>query len=429
MIAIPQLLKQRIMRKMQTAFDQLIFDAGEVLRSKLMRADLTIIWYRKYWRRMQRQLLAKGITEFTSEIGRQYLSGQFGESDYAKLPKGSKDIVKIVNVLCEFYDTGTLAGRKERIILDGVIGDQMCQFTAHLASLRLKTSTIREREHYLSRFLFHLKGKGLTSMSEVHQSVILDYLKTLDERFPTVAHMTLTAIRTFLKYLFEQGILEVDTSLCVPKDNYRKQAKIPSVFKPEEIQRVIGTIDRSRPCGKRDVAIVLLAARLGLRASDIAGLKFENLLWEKSTISLCQYKTARELELPLLAEVGEAIIEYLKYGRPVSGEPFVFLTGHSPFGRMYGSGITCAVRRVFLASGVIIGNRHHGPHALRHSLASLLLEQSTAMPVITEVLGHENSRSTKFYLRIDLASMKQCMLDVPPVPDDFYDQKGGYFYA
>lgn len=429
MIAMSQLLKNNIMRKTQNAFDQLIFDAGEVLRNKLLRADQTVIWYCKYWRRMQRQLSAKGITVFTSDIGRQYLSSQFGESDYATLPKRSKDIIKIVNVLCEFYDTGTLAGHKERITLDGAFGDQMRQFAAHMVSLRLKKSTIREREHYLSRFLFHLKGKGLTSISEVHQFVILDYLKTLDARFPTVAHMTLTSIRVFFKYLFEHGILEADLALCVPKDNYRKQARLPSVFKADEIQRVIGTIDRSGPCGKRDFAIVLLAARLGLRASDIAGLKFENLLWERSIISFCQYKTDRKLELPLLAEVGDAIIEYLKHGRPVSGEPFVFLTGRSPFGRMYGSGISCAVRRVFLASGVNIGKRHHGPHALRHSLASLLLEQSTAMPVITEVLGHENSRSTKYYLRIDLASMKQCMLDVPPVPDDFYNQKGGCFYA
>lgn len=429
MIAMSQLLKQHIMKKIQTAFDQLIFDAGEVLRNKLLRAEQTVVWYRIYWRRMHRQLLARGITEFSSDIGRQYLFSQFGESDYATLSKRSKDVVKIVNVLCEFYDTGTLASRKERITLDGAIGDQMRQFAAHLASIRLKPSTIREREHYLSRFLFHLKGKGVTSMGEVNQFVILDYLKTLGARFSTVVHMTLASIRAFLRYLFENGTLEVDISLCVPKDNYRKQPKLPSVFKTDEIQRVVGTADRSTPCGKRDFAIVLLAARLGLRASDIAGLKFENLLWERSMISLSQYKTARELELPLLSEVGEAIIEYLKHGRPTSSEPFVFLAGRSPFGRMYGSGISCAVRRVFLASGVNIGNRHHGPHALRHSLASLLLEQSTAMPVITEVLGHEDSHSTKYYLRIDLASMKQCMLDVPPVGDDFYDQKGGYFYA
>jgi integrase len=192
---------------------------------------------------------------------------------------------------------------------------------------------------------------------------------------------------------------------------------------------MIGSIDRSNACGKRNYAIVLLAARLGLRASDIAGMRFENLHWEQSTIVLNQYKTGRELQLPLPAEVGAAIIDYLKYGRSVSEESYVFLLARSPFRRLHSCSITNLVNAAFIASGVNIAHRHHGPHALRHSLASLLLEQSTVLPVITEVLGHENCSSTKYYLRVDLTSMKQCMLDVPAVPKDFYSQKGGYFYA
>ncbi|WPV67054.1 site-specific integrase [Chitinophaga sp. LS1] len=417
------------MRKIRTTFDQLIFDAGEVLLNKLLRTRNTVIWYRVYWRRMYRQLLAQGISEFTSAVGRQYLVNQFGELDYATLSKRDKDLMKIINVLCEFYDTGTLVSYKERIVLDGPIGQLVNQFVAHLVSLRLKPSTINERKHYLSRFCISLNEKGLISMDQLDKFVILDYLKTLDVRRPTVAHMTLRAIKTFLRYLFEQGILKTDTSLSVPKDNYKKQAKLPSVFKTDEIQQMIGSIDRSNACGKRNYAIVLLAARLGLRASDIAGMRFENLHWEQSTILFNQYKTGRELQLPLLAEVGEAIIDYLKYGRPVSEEPYVFLLARSPFGRIHSSSVTNLVNTAFVASGVNIMHRHYGPHALRHSLAGLLLEQSTVLPVITEVLGHESSCSTKYYLRVDLNSMKQCMLDVPAVPNDFYSQKGGYFYA
>lgn len=397
--------------------------------NKLLRTPNTIIWYSVYWRRMYRQLSTQGITEFTSIIGRQYLISQFGEFDYATLSKRDKDVVKIINVLCEFYDTGTLVSNKERILLNGPIGELVKQFLAHLVSRRLKPSTIHEREHYLSRFLISLCEHGVMSIDQVDKFVILDYLKSLDVRYPTVAHMTLTAIRTFLKYLFEQGIIKTDTSLSVPKDNYKKQAKLPSVFKTDEIQQMISTIDRSNACGKRNYAIVLLAARLGLRASDIAGMRFENLHWEQSTILLNQFKTGRELQLPLLSEVGEAIIDYLKYGRPLSEEPYVFLLARSPFGRIHSCSITNLVNTAFVASGVNVGRRHYGPHALRHSLASLLLEQSTVLPVITEVLGHENSGSTKYYLRVDLTSMKQCMLDVPTVPNDFYSQKGGYFYA
>jgi integrase len=146
--------------------------------------------------------------------------------------------------------------------------------------------------------------------------------------------MTLRAIRVFLEYLFDQGQLKKDTSVFVSKDKYIKQACLPSTYKVGEIQRMTSAIDRSRPCGKRNYAITLLAFRLGLRASDIARLKFENLLWEQSLVSFNQYKTGRLLQLPLLADVGEAIIAYLKYARSVSDELYVFLSGRSPVGRI-----------------------------------------------------------------------------------------------
>lgn len=417
------------MSKILNAFDQLILDASEELSSKLLRSKNTVKWYGVYWRQMQRQLAKNGTIDFNSQIGQQYLLDLFGRFDYSTLSKCNKDIVKIVNVLCEFYDTGRLVSAKERFAVDGVIGIQMKGFISHLESMRLKPSTTHEREHYLCRFLFYLKDRNIYAMSEVNNVVILDYLKTLDRLKPSIIHMTLRAIRSFLKYLFEQGQLKIDTSILVPKDKYVKQARLPSTYTVDEIQCMISAIDRSRPCGKRDYAMVLLACRLGMRASDIAGLKFDSLLWEQCIISFNQYKTGRVLQLPLLADVGEAIIDYLKYARPNSSEPYVFLTGRSPIGRLYTSSVTHSVQKAFLASGVNVQHRRHGPHALRHSLASLLLEQNTVMPVITEVLGHENSASTRYYLRIDLASMKQCMLEVPSVPITFYEQKGDYFYA
>lgn len=166
------------MRKIRTAFDQLIFDAGEVLKNKLLRANNTVLWYRIYWRRIYKELLNSGVTEFTSNIGRQYLLSKFGEDDFASLSKKDKDLIKIVNVLCEFYDTGTLTSYKERITLDGPIGDQMKQFIAYQVSLRLKPSTMRERELYLSRFLFYLKDKGIASLDEVDKFIILGACRT-----------------------------------------------------------------------------------------------------------------------------------------------------------------------------------------------------------------------------------------------------------
>ena len=145
-------------------------------------------------------------------------------------------------------------------------------------------------------------------------------------------------------------------------------------------------------------------------------------------IRLFQYKTDKEIELPLLSEVGNAIIDYLKYSRQDSEASYVFLTSRSPVKSLTIMGTSSIVQRAFAKSGIDIKNRRHGPHALRHSLAQRLLEQQTMLPVISEVLGHANTESTRFYLRVDINSMRQCALDVPPVSSSFYNQKGGIFY-
>jgi integrase len=203
---------------------------------------------------------------------------------------------------------------------------------------------------------------------------------------------------------------------------------MPSIYTTEEIENLIGSVDISCAVGKRDYAIILLAARLGMRASDIANLKFENIFWERNTIDLTQFKTGKKIELPLLTEVGNAIVDYLKYGRPKLNEPFVFLCARSPFNPIHTCVITQIVQHAFVKTGINTKDRKHGPHALRHSLAGRLLERQTVLPVISEVLGHENTESTRFYLRVDLTSMRQCALDVPEVLPSFYNQKGGIFY-
>ena len=214
----------------------------------------------------------------------------------------------------------------------------------------------------------------------------------------------------------------------IPKSSYKSQVKLPSIYSKEEVEKLISSIERSSMIGKRDYAIILLAARLGLRSSDIANLKFDNLLWEQNIIRLVQLKTDKEIELPLLPEVGNAIIDYLKYSRQPSDEPFVFFTACSPIIPITTKAITGLVQRAFTKAGIDIKDKRHGTHALRHSLAGRLLERQTVLPVISEVLGHENTESTKFYLRVDLTSMRKCALEVPAVSPSFYTQKGGIFY-
>jgi integrase len=169
-----------------------------------------------------------------------------------------------------------------------------------------------------------------------------------------------------------------------------------------------------------------LAYKVTLRLAQHTLYEYEQHLF--SMIRIRQYKTGNELELPLLPEIGNALIDYLKFGRPVSDDPHVFLVARSPFNPMCSSGVGAVVQNAFFTAGIDTGNRKHGPHALRHSLAGFLLENRVTLPVISEVLGHEKSESTRFYLRIDVTSLQKCMLEVPSVDPLFYSQKGGFFY-
>ena len=354
---------------------------------------------------------------------------QFGNRDYHQLSKGEKDLIRAVSVLSEFHKTGRIQPVKEQPVFKGAIGKIMTGYLSHRISLRLSKHTIEEGEQHLYRFLCYLNTGKVTSIKEINQLHILKFVQAINPKFSTLTHRALESVRGFLKYAYQQNLLDHDLAAMVPKDNYKRQPNLPSTYPAQEIENMIASIDRGNATGKRNYAIVLLASRLGLRASDIANLKFENLLWDKSMIVLNQYKTGKRIQLPILPEVGNAIIGYLKYSRPKSDHRFIFLIARSPYRPVYRGAITGIVHSYFVKSGINIAHRKHGPHALRHSLAGILLDKETTLPVISEVLGHQDTASTSYYLRIDLKSMRKCPLEVPPVHVSFYQQKGGYFYA
>jgi integrase len=208
---------------------------------------------------------------------------------------------------------------------------------------------------------------------------------------------------------------------------HRKEA-LPSCYDPEDVIRVENAIDRRSNIGKRDYAMVLLASRLGLRSSDIRMLEFKDIDWDNSEIKIVQYKTKRHLTLPLLADVGDAIIDYVKNSRPTSRLKNIFLTCTHPYKPCGSATVSSIVKRYFVESGVDCKGRHTGAHALRHSLATAMLGNGTTLPVISGVLGHETSESTMYYLGVDVSSLLKCSLDVPPVDESFYMQKGGILY-
>lgn len=235
-------------------------------------------------------------------------------------------------------------------------------------------------------------------------------------------------VRRFLRYLYEINLTETDLSLPLFYIKNHRKEKLPSLYSIEEIRKMDISIETTSKIGKRNYAIFLLASRLGLRASDISQLQFCNMNWDRNVINLVQFKTKKEIELPLLSIIGEAIIDYIQNGRPTSDCKTIFLTANAPYTSISVAGLSNLISDIIYKAGIETKGRHHGAHCLRHSLATQLLNQGTTLPVISEALGHSNSQSTMIYLGVDVKGLLGCSLYVPPVPDSFYMQRGGWLY-
>ena len=364
------------------------------------------------------------IRYYTSSVGEDFIRSHITKSI---ITPSQREMIRSVHVLSELQLKGTICKKSCNPVerkLSGRIGLLMEQFLLHLESLRRNKSTIYDHRLYLHRFLIFLESMKVLNVEEIREGHIMTFVSTSTNNNINVV----SSLRIFFKYLFDSRLITTDLSDTLRHYKWVKREKLPSVYSSKEILQIESSINRSDATGKRNFAMMLLATRLGLRASDIANLSFNNIIWENSTIKLTQFKTGKNIELPLLVDVGEAIIDYLKYGRKKSESPKIFLYTRAPFTAMTNAGVAGALGHIIDLSGVDITGRKHGAHAMRHSLASRFLENRVTMPVISEALGHQTTDSTMSYLRIDIESLRQCALDTPSVSEQFYEQKGRAFY-
>jgi site-specific recombinase XerD len=267
------------------------------------------------------------------------------------------------------------------------------------------------RRGRVSRFLQYLTSSGRAHASKIDSLVISDYVKTLLPRHEKSVAADLVALRSFLRWLYRDGLTDTDWSLSVPKAKRYNYPSIPSVWKREDVVSLLGSIDRANPIGKRDFAALSLAARLGMRAVDIRYLKLRDLDFVGKTISFAQHKTRNTISFPMVGEIGWALADWLKNGRPKScAHDYVFSLVQHPFSQV--GYLNNRIAGYARSAGISIeGQRHYGMHSLRHTLASMLLEQGVSLPLISDVLGHMDPKSTSIYLHCDIEGLRDCAID------------------
>lgn len=375
--------------------------------------------YQIIWRDLGRYMKANNIVHYNGNTGLEYLNQAVGTLDYKLLSRWDRSRIRIITALSDFSETGSIRLRKKKrppILLEGPIGDIITDHVSHAKNLyNLATETVRSYQLYLSVFLRYLNENKISSPEEFSPALLISFTKSLADYSAVTRHLIILKTNQFLKYLHDHQLIPIDYSRILPKANYVRQPKLPSFFSSQEIQQLLNSIDRANPNGKRDYAMILLVVMLGLRCSDVSNLKFDNILWERQQIILHQKKTRQLLQLPLLPDVGDAIIDYLKYGRPQSSLSYIFLRQVPPYENMDDNVLHAILKKYLNRAGIKYDERRHGPHALRHSLAVQLLSKETPLPVISAVLGHATSDTTINYLRVDVTSLRKCALEVDPI--------------
>ena len=399
----------------KSTLQQLINQTGEAL----VQAGASS-YYQKVFKTLTKQLLLysheQGTDSFSMDFGLQFLEDHYSMSSKIALKKWCTAYARCINALAEYQRSGNvvlyLAMDKRAYTFPEGFRYSAEAYISHREDIGIIKKSNKIFSLYLERFFAFLSRKNIASLDTLSLKDVLDFMASLNcYEKPTINH-TMRAVRYYLKYCHEHGLMEQEMFSKLPNPHYNRQSRLPSSYSANEVTKLLDSIDLGNPCGIRDYAIILLIARLGLRSSDVANLRFSNIDWEREVIHLNQVKTGNPLELPLLEDIGEAIINYLKNARPKTDSDHVFVRQVPPYTDFNPGAVGALVRVRLQRSGIHLEGKKKGSHTLRHSLASRLLEHEIPLPVISEILGHTTTETTMAYLRIDITELRKCALEV-----------------
>lgn len=377
------------------------------------------------WENLANWMKLNNYMDFSESIGFQYCDETLGTHILAKkLPHNERIRLRAVRMLTSYQKDGDFEFRTPQVerIFHGSTGIEISLYLSYLRNVQhLSESTIRNKEQYLYEFFCYIEKHSLT-LDNIGIEVMEDFFASMAYSLASRHNCSLT-LRIYFRYAHDNGITAKDNSIFVLRDNYNKRCKIPTTYDEDEIRRIIKSVERSSGTGKRDYLILLLAAEYGWRSSDIVGFLFSQIDWDKNVIRFSQHKTDIPVEYPLLSTVGNAIIDYLKNGRPATDSEEIIVSAESAKkGRPLSTPTVHSIVAKYMQKANIKNwkSKKHGPHSLRHSLATNMLKKNVSMPIISTVLGHQTIESTKVYMKVDVEKLRQCPLPMPRIYSKHY---------
>ena len=382
-------------------------------------AEYTIYRYQLCYQRLLEFMEQRGQQFYYSDIGIEYIKAKFGitiEGLFGTQPPDLRETIRALQILWDYSEYGTVVIKlrpkhKPFESPDG-FKSALDAFETDHSQRGLADHTHKTRIHVIKKFIIFLTDAKVTSLEQIDANHIQKFISSYSACSTRYIATIVSILKTFLGLLFTEELVTADLRGCLPHVRIMRQAFVPSSWKVEDVQKMLDSIDRNNPEGKRDYAILLLVTRLGLRVSDIRNLRLGNLNWTRKNITITMFKTKRPLELPLLEDVGWSLIDYLKNGRPESKSDCVFIRHKAPYtGFSDSNTLHRMLSRRMNRAGISMKGQKHGLHSLRSTLARQMLEKGTPLPVISETLGHVSVQTTSNYLKIDLNGLKNCVID------------------
>ncbi len=280
----------------------------------------------------------------------------------------------------------------------------------------LKETTLRVNTLTLRKFTEFLDKNGICDIKNVDVGLVHDFCRNPGNCKPTTWVLRMSHLRCFLRFVFSRKGLERDLSLAVAAVKHFRHAGLPDVLTGAEVDKILGCVDRSNGRRKRDFVILLLAACYGMRPSDILRLRLDDIHWRERSIVYCQSKTGKPITLPLLPEISEALIDYLRSWRPPTKSRCIFVRHKVPFEPFASKDpLYWIMPEALRRAGIFKRPGSRGLYLFRHTLAARLLGAHVSIKTIGDILGHASAQSTFVYTKVDVSALRSASLSITEV--------------
>jgi integrase len=361
----------------------------------------------------------RDISEITVPVAAEFIRECFGFDYYNTTIPVQTVVRRPLLILLEFEESGSYYKTHQRGSTTKIPLSYEALFREYrdYANAMSLTKNSKERKLWVfTKYFEYLERREVLLTADIRYSDVHEYVNDL-----TYASQTMRTVKGILReiydWMYQKNYVAFSGSEIFPTIRNDPRNKILSYYSKDEIQRLLSCIDTSTSSGKCSYCIICLLSYLGMRAGDIINLKFSDIDWNNGMIHYNQQKTKNPISLPLLDEVKYPLIDYIKNARHETlDSEHVFITMNAPYTQYYStSSVFSIVDKCMQTAGIEYKGRHHGPHSLRHSLASNLMSENVPISAIANILGHASTKTTEIYLTVDETHLKEISLEVPYV--------------